>query len=270
MLEINAEKSDVGPESEGIPISVSASGQIIRSPRINTTRAQTTVSAGDGQTIILGGLITKSVSRTNRRIPGLSDFPILKHLFRYDAEDCTRTELLIILTPHVVRSESDVERVRQIEAARMHWCLADVAALEPDIVSTVIRGPTLAPTPAPIQGAEQEMYLPAGPGDVPPEVVPPELVPLPSPQAPGAAPGNPTPFQGEAGPRSSHSMPGSAPNNAAGGTHAPHVQPAASFHLPPGSAAAVFEDETEAFVSPQPFPPAPIPSSTAPASGPNP
>ena len=259
VLEINAEKSDVGPESEGIPISVSASGQIIRSPRINTTRAQTTVSAADGQTIILGGLITKSVSQTKRRIPGLSDFPILKHLFRYDAKDYIRTELLIVLTPHVVRSESDVERIRQIEAARMHWCLADVAAFEPDIVTGFSGVPTPAPAPATAPGVPQEMYFPANPNDVPPE-----LVPIPSPQAPGTVPGNPMPFQPEAAPDSSRLMPGSTPNRPLADNVAPFPDQAGSLPNSPISAAAMFQDETPVFVNPQPFPAAPFPSAGLP------
>ncbi len=55
--------------------------------------------------------------------------PVLGHLFRYDSVVSRRTELLIILTPHVVRSAEDAERIKQIEAARMNWCLADVHAL---------------------------------------------------------------------------------------------------------------------------------------------
>lgn len=171
VMEINAEKSDVGPESEGIPISISAGGQIIRSPRINTTRAQTTISAGDGQTVILGGLITKSRSTTNRRIPGLSDIPILRHLFRYDIDDGSRTELLIFLTPHVVRTDEDVERARQIEAARMHWCLADVIALHEDLAPA-----TQAPVPTPaMPTVPQQPTL--SPGQ--------EMIPTPAPVPPG-------------------------------------------------------------------------------------
>lgn len=262
VMEINAEKSDVGPESEGIPISVSASGQVIRSPRINTTRAQTTVSAADGQTIILGGLITKSVTSTNRRIPGLSDFPILKHLFRYDAEDCIRTELLIVLTPHVVRSESDVERIRQIEAARMHWCLADVAAFEPDIVNGV---PTPAPAPAAGQGVPQEMSLPSPPG-----YAAPELVPVPNPQTPNGGPSNSTPFRPESSPGSSRLMPGRAPAHPAAAAETPvGNQPA--WHEPTlDSSNAFFVDEPPPSVSQQAFPPAPLPSSTLPGGVSNP
>ena len=84
VMEIDAEKSEVGPEAEGIPISISASGQVIRSPRINTTTAQTTVSANSGQTVVLGGLITKSKAEIHRKVPLLGDMPLLGRLFRYD------------------------------------------------------------------------------------------------------------------------------------------------------------------------------------------
>ena len=129
VMEIDAEKSEVAPEAEGIPISVSAAGQVTRSPRYNVTTAQTTISTASGETIVLGGLITKSEKRINRRVPYLSDVPVLGQLFRYDQHEAKRTELLIILTPHVVRNAEDAERLKQIEAARMHWCAADVHAL---------------------------------------------------------------------------------------------------------------------------------------------
>jgi hypothetical protein len=50
----------------------------------------------------------------------------LGNFFRYDNETNERTELLIVMTPHVVRTEADVARTRQIESARMSWCLGDV------------------------------------------------------------------------------------------------------------------------------------------------
>ncbi len=132
VMEIDAEKSNLGPDAEGIPISISSTGDVIRSPRINTTRAQTTVSASDGQTIVLGGLITKETTEIARRVPYLSNIPVLGFLFRYDAHVERRTELLIILTPHVVRNEADAEKIREIESARMHWVMADVVKLHED------------------------------------------------------------------------------------------------------------------------------------------
>jgi len=128
VMEIDAQKSELGPEAEGIVVSV-AEGQAIRQPSINITLAQTTVSAASGETIVLGGLITKKNSTVHRRVPYLADIPVLGNLFRYDNEAERRTELLIILTPYVVDSADEAERIKQLETARMSWCLADVHAI---------------------------------------------------------------------------------------------------------------------------------------------
>ena len=128
VMEIDAEKSEMGPEQDGVPVTVSGD-QVIRSPSFTVTRAQTTVSAQDGQTVVLGGLISKNEATINRRVPGLADIPVLGNLFRYDLEICKRTELLIILTPHVITSQEQMERMKQLESSRIHWCLADVAEM---------------------------------------------------------------------------------------------------------------------------------------------
>jgi general secretion pathway protein D len=124
-MAIDAVKSDLGPESEGIPISA-VNGQIIRQPVINSTQAQTTVSAADGQTVVLGGLITKSKQDFHRKVPWVGDLPVIGRLFRYDGVTNERRELLIIMTPHVVRNEAQAEEIKKVEAARMNWCLSDV------------------------------------------------------------------------------------------------------------------------------------------------
>ncbi len=129
VMEIDAEKSLVGPEDEGIPIAISPTGEAINSPKIDITTAQTTVSAASGETIILGGLITKRSKNVHRRVPFLADIPLLGDLFRYDLVETRRTELLIILTPRVILGPKDQERLRQVESARMNWCAADVHSL---------------------------------------------------------------------------------------------------------------------------------------------
>ena len=163
VMEVDVEKSELGPEAEGIPVSISE-GQVIRSPRINTTFAQTTVSAADGQTVVLGGLITSNKSSVNRRVPALADIPILGHLFRYDATIEKRTELLIILTPRVVASEEDAELIKQTESERMSWCLADVLEMQGNLglrsrgdewsdAETTTIYPSLDPMTEPVPGA---------------------------------------------------------------------------------------------------------------------
>lgn len=132
VMEIDAEKSSLSTQ-EGIPISTSADGTVTRAPLVNTTRAQTTVSAANGETIVLAGLITKETNNTHRRVPYLSQIPILGDLFRFDSVIARRTELLIILTPQVIYTQEDSERIKQVEVARMSWCAADVFDVHGDI-----------------------------------------------------------------------------------------------------------------------------------------
>lgn len=133
VMEIDAEKSKLGPEDEGIPISIAQNGTVIRSPRVDTITAQATVSAADGETIILGGLISRSTRTNHRQVPWLGDIPIIKYLFSYDYNDTVRTELLIIMTPHIVRNPADMERLKQAEFSRMSWCEADVFEIHGDV-----------------------------------------------------------------------------------------------------------------------------------------
>jgi len=132
VMEIDATKSKLGPESEGIAVNISVTGEVIRIPRIDRALAQTTVSVLDGQTIVLGGMITTEKTSVSRKVPGLGDFPLVGDLFRYDAKIEKRAELLIIMTPHIVKDEKDADRVKMAEAARMHWCLADVVKMHGD------------------------------------------------------------------------------------------------------------------------------------------
>ncbi|GAB6166440.1 secretin N-terminal domain-containing protein [Thermostilla marina] len=182
IMEVNAEKSDVGPESEGIAISVAADGTVLRAPRIDTTRAQTTVSAADGQTIILGGLITKRGEKEQRRVPGIDSIPIIRHLFRYDADDCVKTELLIILTPHIVSSEADLQRLRELETARMHWCLADVISVHGDLEGGEAKLPTELPTRVFYDDEQQTPAPTPAPAQPTPEFPEPQAAPQPVPQ----------------------------------------------------------------------------------------
>ena len=133
VMEIDAEKSKVGPEVEGIPVAVSMDGTIIRSPRVDTITAQATVSVADGETIVLGGMISTEKETIERRAPYLADIPVLGHLFRYSSTDARRSEMIIILTPHVIRNMEDAERIKQAEFARMSWCAADVYELYGDV-----------------------------------------------------------------------------------------------------------------------------------------
>src|SRR5207253_2536657 len=96
-----------------------ANGAVIRSPVINTTNAQTTISAYSGQTVVFAGLIQKNRQSQSRRIPYLADIPWLGALFRFDTENESRNELLVILTPRIIQTDEDYEVLKQVESSRM-------------------------------------------------------------------------------------------------------------------------------------------------------
>jgi type II secretion system protein D len=129
VMSVFANKSELGTVADGVPVSIAPNGDAINAPRIATTQAETTVSAVSGQTVVLSGLLTKRNEALHRRVPLLADIPLLGDLFRFDSTRIVRKELLIILTPHIVRNRFDAERIKQIESARMSWCLADVVDL---------------------------------------------------------------------------------------------------------------------------------------------
>lgn len=148
VMEIDAERSGLGPESEGVPVSVSPTGSIIRSPRVDTTTAQATVSAASGETILLGGLITKKSQEFSRGVPWLSDIPLLGNLFRYDSESVKRTELIIVLTPYVINGPAEEQLLKQTEFARMNWCYRDVVDIHGDLNSVPDKSTLFLDTPA--------------------------------------------------------------------------------------------------------------------------
>ncbi|MFZ2197160.1 MAG: secretin N-terminal domain-containing protein [Thermodesulfovibrionales bacterium] len=67
----------------------------------------TNLVAQDGQTIVLGGLIDETTSKGRSGIPFLSKLPVLGYLFGSTVDDTTRTELIILLTPHVIRNQQE-------------------------------------------------------------------------------------------------------------------------------------------------------------------
>ena len=189
VMELDAEKSEMGPQSEGVPVSVSG-GVPILSPSINVTTAQTTVSAHSGETIVLGGLITKLKEKSDRHVPLLGDIPVVGNLFGYKSTNNERHELLIIMTPHVVRSGEETDRAKQIEAARMHWCLGDVEQIHGDIGTSsggksVRNAPVVYPDDNP-RGVLRQPPQPNSGNGSPAAPATPELVP-----APGSMPVQP-------------------------------------------------------------------------------
>ncbi len=79
----------------------------------NVRDAETTAVLQDGQTLVIGGIITDSLRRTRVGIPLLMNVPVLGPLFRTDLERSDRTELVILITPRVIRNRPEGESVTE-------------------------------------------------------------------------------------------------------------------------------------------------------------
>jgi general secretion pathway protein D len=134
ILEIDQEVSDV--------VATQSSG--IDSPTIQQRRISTSVSVRDGQSVALGGLMRERLSDTETKIPLLGDVPFLGKLFSTTTTESTRTELLVMITPRVIRStdasltvtDDLVRRMKSIEDTFVSRTAAEKpAAIIEDVAS---------------------------------------------------------------------------------------------------------------------------------------
>ncbi|HZZ90150.1 MAG TPA: type II secretion system secretin GspD [Caulobacteraceae bacterium] len=103
LLDIDQEVSDVAQTSSST----------INSPTIQQRKFSTSIAVQDGQTIALGGLIRDNVTHGRSGVPFLNAIPILGWLAGQQLKTEARTELIILMTPRVVRTGSDADAVTE-------------------------------------------------------------------------------------------------------------------------------------------------------------
>ena len=93
----------------------------LNTPRFTERQISTTLVAEDGRTVILGGLISASKTKSVDGIPILGQIPILGFFFAKNSKDVEKTELLISITPHIVKARHDpvqTELLQRLEGLR--------------------------------------------------------------------------------------------------------------------------------------------------------
>lgn len=78
---------------------------------ITKRNAQTTVVVKDQQTVVIGGLMRDAVTTSQDKVPVLGDIPVLGALFRQSRKGTRKTNLLLILTPYVIRDQNDLKAI---------------------------------------------------------------------------------------------------------------------------------------------------------------
>lgn len=100
-------RPEVSELSEANSIVFPVAGGTVRVPGLTVRRAETTIEVGSGQSFAIAGLLSRNASINNSGITGLGDVPVLGALFRSDRFRRNETELVIIITPYLVRPVSD-------------------------------------------------------------------------------------------------------------------------------------------------------------------
>ncbi|RPI53941.1 MAG: type II and III secretion system protein family protein, partial [Acidobacteria bacterium] len=96
----------VMPEVSSLDFGNAVVLQGFRVPALSTRRTETAVELRDGQTFAIAGMLDQNLNETLRRVPGIGDIPILGYLFRSQAYQKNATELVVMITPHIMRRDS--------------------------------------------------------------------------------------------------------------------------------------------------------------------
>ncbi len=81
----------------------SVSGYSQGYPTISQRHAETSASVKDGESFVIGGLSQDSVLKSNSHVPLLGDLPVIGHAFHQETDSNAKTDLYIVITPHIVR-----------------------------------------------------------------------------------------------------------------------------------------------------------------------
>jgi type II secretory pathway component GspD/PulD (secretin) len=188
MMRVIPEVTNV--ESTTFPIGPGVTGT-----SLGIQHLETTVNAEDGETVLLGGLISKSSDKNENKVPWLGDLAGIGSLFRFRTEQTTQTELIIIMTPHIVRNRQEGERVLAEDARRMSWELADVMRVHGNSNCASFMPP---PPPPPAAATQPYRIIPGRQPNGMPGMLPQMQNGYPAPQMPNGYPGPQMPngFQG--------------------------------------------------------------------------
>lgn len=110
-MEINPEQSEGGVDDKGLPWKT-------------TTQVSTNIMVKDGKTIVIGGLFKEETSKSYSQVPLLGDLPLIGPIFRQVHDTAVRTELIVLITPHIIYEpeeaiDDEAEEIRRItEGAR--------------------------------------------------------------------------------------------------------------------------------------------------------
>jgi general secretion pathway protein D len=124
----------------------------LNGPTTTIRSIASTVLVGDGDIVVLGGLLQDNYSASQQKVPGLGDVPLLGALFRSDTRERTKTNLMVFLRPVVVRNgaESDALSFDRYDLMRG---VQQSAQPSESLTVPVNQAPVMTPLPRPAAGS---------------------------------------------------------------------------------------------------------------------
>lgn len=115
-LQLEQESSTVNRGGGTIPVTDGQGGVTnLAVDTINTARLTGTVMAKDGLTVAVGGLIRTSVNKNERKVPLLGEIPVIGRVFRSTVESEEDTETVLLITPRIMNSPGESEKIRRAD-----------------------------------------------------------------------------------------------------------------------------------------------------------
>ena len=99
---------------------------------LTNTQIENTLVVSDGETVVIGGLISDNVQDSETKVPFLGDIPGLGWAFKTVETSTTKQNLLLFLTPHIIRSKADLERATIDRREQFSQAAGDNLALQGD------------------------------------------------------------------------------------------------------------------------------------------
>ena len=173
----------VAPEVSSLDYTNSVTVQGVTVPGLSTRRVQTDVELESGQSFVIAGLLDTQTSESLSKIPGISAIPVLGKLFQSKQVTRNNSELMVIITPEVVRPIPAGQPVPEIKFPRPFMSNnSDSPLVQPGLDKT---------GPVPVKSAEAvpvELLVPKG--AAPPPLPSYQMVPvMPAPPPPAVNPG---------------------------------------------------------------------------------
>jgi general secretion pathway protein D len=133
-------------------------------PTTTKRSMETTTIAKDGQTLVVGGLVRDNLTISERKVPLLGDIPLLGWLFRFQSRQSEKLNLLVFLTPSLVRDEVDMVDLNARKSAELNSLQRENRVEEPtrlkqDVLEKLQR-PATAPQPTQPAQPTEPLVLP--------------------------------------------------------------------------------------------------------------